>query len=76
MLINHVNRQWIFFCPKNLTMAIISCKQPNKIFLLLQKSMIVVVNHVETEPPVSTQLTYSHVNVYLDLEATGVKQVG
>ena len=65
-------------CPQHrfiLNLADISFEKPNKTFLLLQKSMSVVANHVVTEPPVLTGLTHSLVNVKLGFKATGVKQV-
>ena len=57
------------------TLADVSYEKPNKIFLQLQKPMSVVANHVVMEPPVLTELTHSHVNVYLGFEVTIVQQV-
>ena len=71
LLMNCLSVDW-FVQNMKLTQAIISSK---KIFLILQKSMNAAINHAGTEPPASTELTHSHVNVNLDFEATGAKQV-
>ena len=59
----------------NITQGMAGIQNQAKSYLLLQKPMSAIVNHVITVAPALTELTHSLVNVYRGFEATGVKQV-